>query len=1708
MAGHTHNNLASKYLAAIGSPEILSTTPLNEKVTDTNQEDDQTEEDEEMLTSAHSQNPVLQAPITKNTIKPPTDQGRISPVKRLIMRKEQDTIKNNATKFVPVPDEKLTPVHFGGFQRNALHVTKKRVSKPQLPNQMTASPSTKNLNKLKVIENRLGSRKSSAVRQRSVSGIQYKLKMTREKSKKNVKPIVEEQRDVSSNGDPTVEFICRLIEVKRWIEEVLGEKLTLTEDEMSDFQDYFRNGILLAEVVKKLDSSSIKKIYYGQSGSKNKYTNKRGLYFKFTENILQFLKFLKKISMPDMFVFETRDLFEMKDYPKVIFCIQALGYLMNMLGSNFKLAHLSSTDISTNAKEIRDVKSQIRGVKMPNFHNIYDGIRVNVGDDIEPISLVSESVSEKPVPVQEPAITTEPSIPEVIEKDEAIAKEEINTPKSETDNSIDTDSDDDQQHQLMSDEAKSVKSNSSMSTISESDDYMLPLEDPKMKVKDTLEARTLFKETNTALDVDMDAIEKKYNALIDKDEGLDDDADGDADYNVTIQTMGSNSDDDSLVVTDGTFPMANLISLQSLARGALLRYGLFVDKFMLKVFTPDLSRFNAIIRRILFQKRIDYEKNVRMLEEQKAQQEIHTKKLKQQQRLEAARKKFVQYESDIVFIQSFVRGGVLRNSIYHLRKDLLHQSIRVISIQASIRGILYRACPSKPTKPKIKVLRRTISPIPDSKKAKSSIHVSKSKRRPPSQHGTIVLHAQQRAERRIKRRAENLHRCRMYLTGFSSCARGFLVRRRIKLFRLYLLACSPEVTTLQSVFRGVLSRFYFDVNHELLKRESSSIIDLQARCRGGLLRYRLLARFEWFHRKENVAKIIRIQEFVRTCIAAHDYKSLINERNPPLKAVKNYIDLLSGSDASFEDEISIEKYKKKISDESQRIEKWEQDLKQLGIKLQLLKKNKVSLEQLVKFKNDNLHLTEYSENLKDLLKRSLSSNPREMLGKSSKCLLEFYGKIFYLLQTQPSYLSELLLSMDYRSLNDIIVNKHVEDWILKMFNYSYNTPATPTAPTREEFLLMKLILSASFNSFCEMGTQKEFHKFLKGRDTLHYDAMQHWEILLSSFVNLPQQRQLARNLLSNAVLRVTSDTSAWYESDPTKIYKSLLEHDEQAGKITLKDLDQEDPIDDPDTRKQFVKNLSELREAAYDIMKMIKQMIGGLPMYMRCVCRELYYQLKDQFPGESEKYYLSMVGSVLFKCYVLPAFTNPENYSIHVAGVSDDLEKVEIVTSNLEQVAKLLNQLVCMRPFNSNEVYLQPLNPFIGEFAEGVKSTVKALINVKPIDECYHMSSIYDDVASHEKPTLKIESNDILILMHYLRSNIDYIAPERNDYLRYILVGAKELTQSHQKLKTTNGVLELTLYPVTDTPDTKDLETKTLLMETKRYVIYILQVQDGEDLLDLLLSEITPTDELKFKEIVKQEKMQIREISGLDAVFEKQALDDIYNSTYPQVKKHAIELVLELENKGIVTRSDGYQRLLNDIARDIKNKRIQKESRDRRLKVVVDTLTKLTQKEKTCSKMYNEYIKDIDNAMLKLQNKSANKKKSLFSKLFSKQYYYQLSLKRKNGYVPRFGSFRYSGKNLKERGVLELISSPHGQAEIKPGRINFMFGSERQGEFLVDISQNSAGVFGQEKFTLDNLLSMQYEGKKTFNAFSNCVRFNTDRFVAFIFHKFYEVKNE
>jgi Ras GTPase-activating-like protein IQGAP2/3 len=89
--------------------------------------------------------------------------------------------------------------------------------------------------------------------------------------------------------------------------------------------------------------------------------------------------------------------------------------------------------------------------------------------------------------------------------------------------------------------------------------------------------------------------------------------------------------------------------------------------------------------------------------------------------------------------------------------------------------------------------------------------------------------------------------------------------------------------------------------------------------------------------------------------------------------------------------------------------------------------------------------------------------------------------------------------------------------------------------------------------------------------------------------------------------------------------------------------------------------------------------------------------------------------------------------------------------------------------------------------------------------------------------------------------------------------------------------------------------------------------------------------------------------------------------SFREVKAHAIFFLLELEKQGKVTRSDGYQGILNAIANDVRSKHRMRLQRQQEIENMAEALRHLKERKKYFEEQINSYNSYVEVAMATMQ---------------------------------------------------------------------------------------------------------------------------------------------
>ncbi|CAG8441430.1 8358_t:CDS:10 [Ambispora leptoticha] len=887
------------------------------------------------------------------------------------------------------------------------------------------------------------------------------------------------------------------------------------------------------------------------------------------------------------------------------------------------------------------------------------------------------------------------------------------------------------------------------------------------------------------------------------------------------------------------------------------------------------------------------------------------------------------------------------------------------------------------------------------------------------------------ARRQFYEDLEKIIKCQSYI-------RGHIARRQFYEMLEFYQFVEPFVIRLQAQTRGWIVRNEWNQRKHQLDKLEKWAIKLQAHARGAIARRKFQDRLDYF--RENIAKVIKIQSLYRAKKDGDAYRSLTMGSNPPIGTIKNFIHLLNDSDFDFEEEIEIERLRQVVIQRIRTNNQSETLLNKLDIKIALLVKNRITLDEVIAVANPKKRQRRLSQLHSPGGPFSLKS-----LDKESRQRLELYQQFFYLLQTKPQYLARLFFIMNKARLPDK-TKKMVEGVVLTLFGYAQNA--------REEFLLLKLFQRSILEELESVDTLQEFMRgnfmFMK---------------LVVQYNRGAKERKFLRELLGPLVKYVMDDDYMDLETDPLMIYRTLVNAEElRTGQKSSRptDITQTDALNDPETRTVFIHHLQRLRKETEVFLNAIISSLTKMPYGIRYISRELKAALMKKFPDESEDSVMKVVGHLVYYRYLNPAIVAPEGFDVIETVVSPMQRK------NLAEISKMLNQISVGRLFTEDNMYLQPLNDYVGYASKRFADFFTDVTKIQD-PEVYFDIDEYNDLIQTHKPVIYISPLEVFSTHAMFLEHLEMIVPEKNDVLLDILKELGDVPPFDEDYLNNNNspntvASEISLIltnrlQITDS-DLKSTGTDIarLFVETKRYILSIIQSSAERNL----------------------------------------TMYNISNMTFNDLKKVTLKNVLKLEEEGKVTRQNNYQDLLNAIAVDIRNKNRRRVQRQRELKQIRQTLSNLEEKRIYLDdqiKSYNDYI---DVCMQQLSTKKGKKSRVILP--FTRQYFHIRDLQRQ-GRVPKFGSYKFTAQRLHEKGVLISID---GYSIKQFDKISFTISSDVLGIFTIEAAYMGVSVpGGQMELRLEELLQSQFNNVQVENLMDGQVKVNLNLLIFLINKKFF-----
>uniref|UniRef100_A0A8C1CJT5 IQ motif containing GTPase activating protein 2 n=1 Tax=Cyprinus carpio carpio TaxID=630221 RepID=A0A8C1CJT5_CYPCA len=1473
------------------------------------------------------------------------------------------------------------------------------------------------------------------------------------------------------------EYLCHLEEAKQWMEACLEEQLPPT----TELEHGLRNGVYLGKLAKFFAPQLVseKKIY---DRDQSRY-KRSGLHFRHTDNTVQWLRAMESVGLPKIFYPETTDVYDRKNMPKVIYCIHALSLYLYKLGIAPQIQDLLGK-VDFTEEEISNMRKELDkyGIQMPTFSKI-GGILANELSVDEAalhaaVFAINEAIDKghaesTMVALQNPNAllrNTQKPLAQAYQDTLSKAKRNKEDQASGRRSSVATEERDVYEELLTQQEIQSsvdlVNKQEAVVAINEAIRRGVPEETVEALLNPEAQLPIVYHTAASLYQAELFSLQLDCQVCLTHEELC-----------VAVEMLSAVS-----VLNEVLDTKDSVAVIEQLTDSPLSFSGLDADNLQRYADTLIRLRSESLAQGQEFLTWTDVQKcintvNVQVHEEHESKQTL---------------KYIVQYHSKVfgkIFLTLlFSKDRVHTDSVTLVRLCVIQEAVHTANRdqEDALKSDINRAVSEGDAEATLAALQ-----CPDAglrAVLSECAHVYHSQLAHlqkflfigslwvkhkikdkydyfyniESKEGTWVEpdHFVHDSSQLTKEDVQSVlssvtaeyNREQLWLSNealiiqLQALIRGYLVRRAHNDRLTYLRKQEPSVIKLQASWKGYKQR---RVYKDRLKTFQDSVSSLQSLVKMWKAKRSYTRRLQYF--RDHEKEIVKIQAYLKANKARVDYRTLTGSQHPPLSVVRKFVHLLEQSSLDLQEEQEVIRHREEVVTKIRSNQQMEKDLNLMDIKIGLLVKNRITLQDVVS------HSKKMKSKKNKVSKEDLAMGEKQgikALSKEKRKKLEAYQHLFYLLQTNPSYLAKLIFQMPQNKST-----KFMDTVIFTLYNYASNQ--------REEYLLLKLFESALREEI--KSKVDHIQEIVTGNPTVI-------KMVLSFYRGARGQNAL-RQLLGPVVKEIIEDKNLGINTNPVDIYKAWVNQLEtatgEASKLPY-EVTPEQALSHKEVRAKLESSNQVLRTVTDKVLGSIVSSLDTIPYGMRYIAKVLKDTLHEKFPDATEDELLKIVGTLLYYRYMNPAIVAPDGFDIIDLTAGGQVHSEQ--RRNLASVAKMLQHAAANKLFEDESDYLTPMNK---------QSTSSAACDVPAPEEKFNVDE-YSDMVTLSKPVIYISIEEIINTHSLVLEHKEAIAPDHSDLLHELLKDLGEVPDVESLLddpskenslsQLAKTEVSLTLTNKFELLDGDDKDMKGLMMKTKKLIVDVLRIQPGETLNDILETPASAAQEAEHAKLV--ERQVVQDSQTPEGLKSSQAMLEDRQLPLEQKKRKILRNLRTLEQAGLVSSKHKYQEVINDISKDIRYQRRYRQRRKAELVKLQQTLTALNSKTAFYQEQINYYDTYIKTCLDNLNRKKEEEKSSKKSKA---------------------SSLKYTAAKLHEKGViLEIEGLQTNQLK------NVMFDicpCEEVGDF--EIKAKFMGV-EMEKVQLhfQDLLQLQYEGVAVMKMFDKA-KINVNLLIFLLNKKFY-----
>nr|CAG4718048.1 unnamed protein product [Naegleria fowleri] len=348
-----------------------------------------------------------------------------------------------------------------------------------------------------------------------------------------------------------------------------------------------------------------------------------------------------------------------------------------------------------------------------------------------------------------------------------------------------------------------------------------------------------------------------------------------------------------------------------------------------------------------------------------------------------------------------------------------------------------------------------------------------------------------------------------------------------------------------------------------------------------------------------------------------------------------------------------------------------------------------------------------------------SNSNTHLLSQEGACTL-FYSHLFYILQTEPIYLSRLLYMVPSDKLDTFL-----ESVILSLYGYAFSA--------REEYLLLRLF---NHTLQMELDHSSKVSSFLSSNPVLP-------KMILTYGRRIEGKRFLQKYLFEPFIAPLLEEKDLTLELNAVKILKEHISKQEvetgvKCG-INLREITYEKAIQHDFIRRIVENRVRKLSDICSNILRGLCEHVQQVPYGLRWISKQFNTLLEEQVPHSTPIQRASVIGYLIYYRFCNPSIVACDAFLLTRKKISLSMR------NNLVNISKVLTNLTNNVLFDSKvEQPMVVMNQWIKDHQQYyMDHFITPLIDVEDPEEALGVHQ-YLELTQRQTPSITISVNDLI----------------------------------------------------------------------------------------------------------------------------------------------------------------------------------------------------------------------------------------------------------------------------------------------------------------------------------------------------------------------------